>query len=65
MEDRNVKIPLYEAAGIPAWIVNIPDRKVESFGAQPREHRDGEVFELLGVAIPVSEPFGHAESRSD
>jgi Uma2 family endonuclease len=61
MDDRNVKIPLSEAAGIPAWIVNIPDRKVESYGAQRREYRDGEVFEVLGVAIPVSELFRHAE----
>jgi hypothetical protein len=61
LDDRNVKIPLYEAAGIPVWIVNIPDRKVESCGAQRREYRDGEVCEVLGVAIPVSELFGHAE----
>jgi Uma2 family endonuclease len=57
VDDRNVKIPLYEAAGIPAWIVNIPARQVESFGADRRIYRDGETFEILGVPIPVSELF--------
>ncbi len=65
LDDRNVKIPLYEAAGIPAWIVNIPDRKVESCGAERREYRDGEVFEVLGVVIPVSELFEPTEPKSD
>ena len=64
LDDRNVKIPLYEAAGIPAWIVNIPDREVESCGAKRREYRDGEVFEVLGVVIPVSELFEPAEPKS-
>jgi hypothetical protein len=57
VDDRNAKIPLYEAAGIPAWIVNISARQVESFGADRRIYRDGETFEVLGVPIPVSELF--------
>jgi Uma2 family endonuclease len=53
--DRNVKIPLYEAAEIPAWIVNITERKVEFYGPKRREYRDGETFEVLGVSISVSD----------
>ncbi len=54
LDDRNVKTPLYLAAGIPAWIVNIPERKVESYGPERRDYREGERFEVLGVTIPVS-----------
>jgi hypothetical protein len=57
LDDRNVKIPLYIAAGIPAWIVNIPERRVESYGPERRDYREGESFEVLGVAIPVSDLF--------
>jgi hypothetical protein len=57
LDDRNVKIPLYIAAGIPAWIVNISERKVESYGPQRRDYHEGESFEVLGVAIPVSDLF--------
>ncbi len=54
---RNIKIPLYIAAGIPAWIVNIPERKVEFYGSQRRDYREGETFEVLGVSIPVWDLF--------
>jgi Uma2 family endonuclease len=57
LDDRNVKIPLYSAAGIPAWIVNIPERKVESYGPERRDYHEGETFEVLGVEIPVSDLF--------
>lgn len=57
LDDRNVKIPLYIAAGIRAWIVNIPERKVESYGPERRDYHEGESFEVLGVAIPVSALF--------
>ena len=57
LDDRNVKIPLYLAAGIPAWIVNISERKVESYGPERGDYHDGESFEVLGVTIPVSELF--------
>lgn len=57
LDDRNVKIPLYTAAGIPAWIVNIPERKVEFYGPERRDYHEGQTFEVLGVSIPVSELF--------
>ena len=54
--DRNHKIPLYIAVGIPAWIVNISKRQVESY-PEERIYRDGEMFDALGVSIPVSRLF--------
>ena len=57
IDDRNVKVPLYLAAGISAWIINIPKRTVEAYGPENREFRDGGSFEVLGVAIPVSDLF--------
>jgi Uma2 family endonuclease len=65
IDDRKIKMPLYEAAGIPAWIVNIPDRKVESYGSDRRVYRDGGIFAVLGVTIPVSELFEPLEPKSD
>ncbi len=56
-DDRDVKIPLYEAAGIPAWIVNVPQRTVEFYGTERRDYHEGEIFEVLGVAIPVPALF--------
>jgi Uma2 family endonuclease len=55
LDDRNVKIPLYAAAGIPAWIVNIPERRVEFYGPERRDYHEGEIFEILDVVIPVAE----------
>ena len=56
-DDRDVKIPLYQSAGIEAWILNIPKRQVESFDNTPRIYHDGETFEIHGVSIPVSKLF--------
>jgi Uma2 family endonuclease len=58
--DRNVKLPLYKAAGIPALIVNIPARRVERYAphesdADPHCYTEDESFDILGVPIPVSE----------
>jgi hypothetical protein len=33
--DRHYKIPLYVNAGVPAWILNIPLRQVESYASPP------------------------------
>jgi Uma2 family endonuclease len=60
MYDRNVKIPLYTGAGIPALIVNIPARRVESYAphetnADPHFYTEEETFDILGVPIRVSE----------
>jgi Uma2 family endonuclease len=58
--DRNVKIPLYAAAGIPAWIVNIRGRRVEHYlpyesNADPRCYLEDDTFDILGVPIRVSD----------
>jgi hypothetical protein len=57
--DRGYKIPLYVAAGVPSWIVNIPERWVEFYGSPDDlalEH--GHVlrgsFEVLGVTIEIA-----------
>jgi hypothetical protein len=62
--DRRYKIPLYVRAGVPAWIVNIPARRVEQYGCVADLERDaGHVFDesatldILGVAIPVGSLF--------
>ena len=62
--DRNYKIPLYVAAGVASYIVNIPLRKVECFGTSADlelEHgrvlTERDTFQLLGVAIPVAVLF--------
>ncbi len=60
--DRNHKIPLYVRAGVPAWIVNIPRRRVE-FYASPadlaaecgRVFDDGATFDVLGISIRVAD----------
>jgi hypothetical protein len=59
--DRRYKIPLYVNAGVPAWIVNIPLRQVESYRSPedlelPAGHVFGEQdsFDVLGVTIPVA-----------
>ncbi len=60
-DDRRVKIPMYVAAGIPAWIVNIAKRRVEEYAAPAdlalangRTFHDGEAFLVAGVAIDVT-----------
>lgn len=62
--DRQHKIPLYVAAGVPSYIVNIPLRQVEFYGApQDLQSEHGRVFaeqdtlEILNVAIPSSTLF--------
>jgi hypothetical protein len=62
--DRGYKIPLYVAAGVPAWIVNIELRQVEFYDSPedlelPHGHvvpEDGS-FSILGVTIAVAELF--------
>jgi hypothetical protein len=62
--DRGYKIPLYVKAGVPAWIVNIDLRQVEFYGSTAdlnlkhgRIVAEGKSFEVLGVAIAVSDLF--------
>jgi len=62
--DRKYKIPLYVTAGIPSYIVNIPQRRVEYY-ASPEDLKskhgrivsDGESFEILGVSIETATLF--------
>jgi hypothetical protein len=62
--DRRYKIPLYVATGVPSYIVNIPLRQVEYYGAlQDLESEHGRVFaerdtfEILKVVVPISVLF--------
>ena len=62
--DRKYKMPLYVAAGVASYIVNIPRRQVESYGS-PRDLdaeygnvlTERDTLEILGVAIPVAALF--------
>jgi hypothetical protein len=62
--DREIKIPLYVAARVPTWHVNVPRRQVEFYrqGADPngppsQVFHAGETFEVLGVTIVVTDLF--------
>jgi hypothetical protein len=63
-EDRDVYVPLYVAAGVPTWQVNIPQRQVDYYepGSNPngppnRVFHEDETFEILGVPIRVGDLF--------
>jgi hypothetical protein len=63
-DDRSYKIPLYVNAGVPAWIVNIPQRRVEFYGSPadlelPHGHvfDESSVVDILGARIAVSDLF--------
>jgi hypothetical protein len=63
--DRGYKIPLYVAAGVPSWIVNISERWVEFYGSPadlelPNGRVSGDTFEVLGVPITVASLLGPA-----
>ncbi len=62
--DRRTKMPLYVAAGIPAYLVNVRKRHVERYASpEELERPEGTVFteadtlDILGVAIPVRSLF--------
>jgi hypothetical protein len=62
--DRSYKIPLYVAAGVEAWLVNIPARTVERYATfedlgRPHgfEYGEGQTFHVAGTPISVSELF--------
>ena len=62
VDDKKTKIPLYVAANVPTWHVNIPARLVEFYdrGAaltSPRIFRETELIDVLGIAIRVSDLF--------
>lgn len=66
--DRKYKIPLYVRAGVPSWIVNIPLRQVEYYGAPKdleTEHgrifTEHDAFDVLGIAIPVAALFDQGD----
>jgi len=59
--DRRYKMPLYVKAGVPAWIVNIRLRQVESYGSPAdlellhgRVFGERDSFDVLDVTIPVA-----------
>ncbi len=62
--DRDYKIPLYVRAGVPSWIVNVSERRVEFYGAiADLDAPNGVVFTesdsvvVAGVRINVSDLF--------
>lgn len=64
--DRNVKVPLYVRAGIPAvWVVDL-DGEVVDVSTSPekqeyedvRQARRGESLEIAGITIDVDELLG-------
>jgi hypothetical protein len=61
--DRDRKIPLYIAADVPAWIVNISNRWMESYRSPADlERPNGVVYgrgevEIAGVSIELSRLF--------
>ena len=62
VDDKTTKIPLYVAANVPTWHVNIPARVVEFYDrsaalASPRIFRETETIDVLGIAIRVADLF--------
>lgn len=57
--DRDDKIPVYVAAGVPSWLVNIPERRVECYPPHDLDRftlfLDGQSFDVLGVTVKVSD----------
>jgi hypothetical protein len=61
-DDKKTKIPLYVAAKVPTWHVNIPDRLVEFHDRDaplesPRIYDETETIDVLGVVIRVADLF--------
>ena len=61
-DDKTTKIPLYVAAKVPTWYVNIPDRLVEFYDRDaalesPRIYDEAETIDVLGVVIRVADLF--------
>ncbi|MCR9294903.1 MAG: Uma2 family endonuclease [bacterium] len=52
--DRTVKVPAYLSQGLTAWIVNLPENKIEIY--RPGEQRqDVSKVEILGIEIDVND----------
>lgn len=52
--DRTVKVPAYLSQGLTAWIVNLPENKIEVY--RPGEQRqDVSKVEILGIEIDVND----------
>ncbi len=69
-DDKNVKIPLYVAAKVPTWHVNIPARRVEFYArgaalGSPQIFGQTETVDVLGAVIPVSDLFEASSDPSD
>ncbi len=74
LQDRNEKIPIYAAGGIPeAWLVNIPNRTIEHYAQLRRGsytrillRQSGDVATAEGlpaVKVAVDELFGLLDRR--
>lgn len=60
--DKKMKIPLYVAARVPTWHVNIPERRVEFYDRDteldsPHIYDETETIDILGVMIAVCDLF--------
>ncbi len=63
------KIPLYVAAGVPAWIVNIAPQWVDFYGSpEDLELANGQVFrdtfDVLGGTVAVASLFARLSGPS-
>ncbi len=59
--DRDYKMPLYVAAGVPSWLVNVRKRQVEAYlGAADLERPEGTVFGMGDISIVAGVKIGVA-----
>jgi hypothetical protein len=63
-DDRRVKVPMYMRAGVPTFLVNVPERRVERYESEAdlalphgRIVGESETVVIAGVAIPVAALF--------
>jgi Uma2 family endonuclease len=52
--DRTVKVPAYLSQGLTAWVVNLPENKIEIYVPGEQRH-DAEQAEILGIEIDVND----------
>lgn len=50
--DRTVKVPAYLSQGLEAWIVNLPETKIEIY-KPGKDRQDVRSVEALGITIEI------------
>jgi len=54
VHDRTVKVPAYHSQGLEAWIVNLPEAKIEIYRpGQPRQ--DTQQVEAFGITVRIED----------